>query len=30
MSTCVIVLYPAQEFSGVLDIYNLLTQVGNA
>lgn len=30
MSTCLVILYAAQEFSGVLDVYNLLTQVDNA
>lgn len=29
MSTCLVILYPTQEFSGMLEVYNLLTQVGN-
>lgn len=30
VSMCFAILYPTQEFSGVLDVYNLLTQLANA
>lgn len=30
MNTYLIILYPTQEFSDVLDVYNFLAQVGNA
>lgn len=29
-NTYLIILYPIQEFSDVLDVYNFLAQVGNA